>query len=53
MPNITEILDNLGRSQYFTTLDLASEFQIEMHPESIWKTSIDVENGKYEYQNIM
>lgn len=31
IPNITDILDKLGRSTYFTTLDLASGFhQIEM-----------------------
>lgn len=37
-PNITEILDKLGRSQYFTTLDLASGFhQIEVHPDDLKK----------------
>lgn len=50
MPNITEILDKLGRCQYFTTLDLASGFhQIEMDPDSIDKTAFNVENGHYEY----
>lgn len=50
LPNISDILDKLGRSQYFTTLDLASGFhQIEVHPDSIPKTAFSVENGHYEY----
>ena len=36
LPRIDEILDNLGKCTYFTTLDLAQGFyQIEMHPDSI------------------
>ncbi|KAK9877350.1 hypothetical protein WA026_017747, partial [Henosepilachna vigintioctopunctata] len=50
LPNISDILDKLGRSQYFTTLDLASGFhQIEMHPNSVEKTAFTVEHGHYEY----
>lgn len=50
IPNISDILDKLGRSQYFTTLDLASGFhQIEMNPNSISKTAFSVDNGHYEY----
>lgn len=50
MPNITEILDKLGRCQYFTTLDLASGFhQIEVHPKDIEKTAFSVDGGLYEY----
>lgn len=50
LPNINDILDKLGRCQYFTTLDLASGFhQIEMHENSIEKTAFSVENGHYEY----
>lgn len=50
IPNITDILDKLGRCQYFTTLDLASGFhQIEMAKEDICKTAFNVENGHYEY----
>ena len=50
IPNISDILDKLGRSQYFTTLDLASGFhQIAMHPNSIEKTAFSVENGHYEF----
>jgi hypothetical protein len=50
LPNITDILDKLGKCQYFTTLDLASGFhQIEMDPNSISKTAFNVENGHYEF----
>lgn len=50
LPRIEEILDNLGKCCYFTTLDLAQGFhQIEMHPNSIEKTAFSVDNGHYEY----
>ena len=50
IPNINDILDKLGRAQYFSTLDLASGFhQIQMHENSIEKTGFTVENGHYEY----
>lgn len=39
LPRIDEILDNLGRCTYFSTLDLAQGFhQIEMSPDSVEKT---------------
>lgn len=48
IPNITEVLDKLGRCNYFTTIDLASGFhQIEVHPKDIKKTAFTVEHGKY------
>lgn len=41
IPQIEEILDNLGKSAYFTTLDLKSGFhQIEMNSKDIEKNSI-------------
>lgn len=50
IPNIDEILDKLGRCQYFTTLDLATGFhQIEIHEDGIQKTAFIVENGHYEF----
>nr|CAI5868931.1 unnamed protein product [Callosobruchus analis] len=53
IPNITDILDKLGRCNYFTTLDLASGFhQIELHPNSIPKTAFNVENGHYEFVRL-
>lgn len=50
IPNIADVLDKLGRSQYFTTLDLASGFyQVEMNPQDIPKTAFNVEHGHYEF----
>lgn len=50
LPRIEEILDNLGKSCYFSTLDMAKAFhQIEMDEESIEKTAFSVNNGHYEY----
>lgn len=50
IPHVDEILGNLGKCSYFTTLDLAQGFhQIEMHPDSIQKTAFSVNNGHYEY----
>lgn len=53
LPNITEILDKIGRCLYFTTLDLASGFhQIEVNEKDIPKTAFTVENGHYEYTRM-
>lgn len=50
IPNITDILDKLGRCMYFTTLDLASGFhQVEVEEKDIPKTAFSVENGHYEF----
>lgn len=50
IPNIDDILDKLGKCNYFTTLDLASGFhQIEMEEKSIEKTAFNVEHGHFEY----
>lgn len=53
LPNIADILDKLGKCQYFSTLDLANGFhQIEMNPEDIQKTAFSTENGHYEYKRM-
>jgi len=50
LPNITDILDKLGRSNYFTTIDLASGFhQCEMDFRDIPKTAFQVEGGHFEF----
>lgn len=50
IPNITDILDKLGKCQYFSTLDLASGFhQIELAKKDIHKTAFSVEGGHYEF----
>jgi len=53
IPNINEILDYIGRSKYFSTLDLASGFyQIQMDPRDMAKTAFSVENGHYEFTRM-
>ncbi|CAK1577892.1 unnamed protein product [Parnassius mnemosyne] len=50
IPNISDVLDKLGKCQYFTTLDLASGFyQVEMDPQDIAKTVFNVEHGHFEF----
>lgn len=53
LPNINDLLDKLGKCQYFTTLDLASGFhQIEMFKDDIEKTAFNTENGHYEFTRM-
>uniref|UniRef100_A0AAG5DCG3 RNA-directed DNA polymerase n=1 Tax=Anopheles atroparvus TaxID=41427 RepID=A0AAG5DCG3_ANOAO len=53
MPQIEDILDNLGKSSYFTTLDLKSGFhQIEMDPLYREKTAFSTPNGHYEFNRM-
>lgn len=50
IPNINDILDQLGKSIYFSTLDLASGFhQIEMNQADRNKTAFTVEGGHFEF----
>ena len=47
LPNITDILDQLGGAMYFSVFDLASGFhQIKMAPEDQWKTAFSTPNGR-------
>jgi len=47
IPNINDLLDNIGRAKYFSTLDLASGFhQIQMDPRNMAKTAFSVEIGQ-------
>lgn len=53
LPNITEILDQLGKSKYFTTLDLASGFhQIRMDNRDREKTAFSTPYGHYEFNRM-
>ena len=53
IPNITDVLDKLGKNIYYTTLDLTSGFhQIEMHPNSIHKTAFSTDQGHYEFTRM-
>jgi Reverse transcriptase (RNA-dependent DNA polymerase)./Integrase core domain. len=53
IPNITEVLDKLGKNTYFTTLDLTSGFhQIQMENESIPKTAFNTDSGHFEFKRM-
>lgn len=53
IPDTAAVLANLGKNNFFTTLDLASGFhQIPMQEKDIEKTAFSVNNGKYEYVRL-
>lgn len=53
LPNIVEILDQLGGAKYFSTIDLASGFhQIPMDPQHAHKTAFSTPHGHYEYARM-
>ena len=46
-----DLLDQLGRSKFFTTLDLASGYwQVKVHPHSREKTAFITPQGLYEFK---
>jgi transposase InsO family protein len=50
LPNICDILDQLGAAKYFSVLDLASGFhQIPMDPGDAHKTAFSTPHGHYEF----
>lgn len=50
LTNITNILDKLGKSKFFTTLNLATDFyQIEMDPADTNKIAFSCENRQNEF----
>lgn len=50
IPNIHDLFDKLGKSNYFTTLDLASGYhQIEIEKSDREKTAFSTQNGHYEF----
>ena len=50
LPRIDDLLDQLGKAQYFSTLDLASGYwQVQVHPLSREKTAFVTHQGLYEF----
>jgi len=50
LPNIQTIFDSIGRSKWFTTMDLLSGFwQVMIKPEHRHKTAVITARGLYEY----
>lgn len=53
LPNINDILDQLGAAKYFSVLDLASGFhQIPMDPSHAHKTAFSTPHGHYEFTRM-
>jgi len=53
LPNITEILDQLGNAKYFSIFDLASGFhQIPMHESDAQKTAFSTPHGHYQFNRM-
>lgn len=53
LPCIETVLDRLGRSVYYTTIDLASGFhQIEIEPKDREKTAFSTEEGHYQFRRM-
>jgi Reverse transcriptase (RNA-dependent DNA polymerase) len=53
IPRIEEILDQLGQSCYFTTLDLAEGFhQVKMDEQDANKTAFSTPSGHYEFNRM-
>ena len=51
LPRIDDLLDQLGKSKYFSTLDLASGYwQIRVHRDSKEKTAFITRQGLYQFK---
>lgn len=53
LPRIDDILDQLGRAKYFTTLDLMSGFhQVELEEDSKQYTAFSTPSGHFEFNRL-
>ena len=52
LPDITEIMDQLGQSKYFTCLDMAMGYQIELEPGEGPKTAFSTKQGHWGYLRL-
>ena len=51
LPRMDDLLDQLGQSKFFSTLDLASGYwQVKVHPDSREKTAFITHQGLYEFK---
>ena len=51
LPRIDDLLDQLGNSRFFSTLDLASGYwQVRVHPESVEKTAFITPQGLFQFR---
>ena len=53
LPNISDILDQLGGTKYFTVLDLFSGYhQVELDARDSYKTAFSTPGGHYEFTRL-
>lgn len=53
LPNISEILDQLGKASYFSTLDLAhGYYQVPMNPKDKEKTAFSTDMGHFQFTRL-
>jgi len=52
LPNLTDILDQLGNVKYFSTLDLMSGYQIAIDEKDKNKTAFFIPYGHYEFNRM-
>lgn len=53
MPEISTILDQLGKAKYFSCLDMASGYhQISLKPEDKQKTAFSTDKGHFEFNRM-
>ena len=53
LPRIDDLLDQLGKSKYFTSLDLASGYwQIPMNPQDAHKTAFRTRKGIFQFTRM-
>jgi hypothetical protein len=53
LPDITEILDQLGQSKYFSCIDMVMGYhQIELSPEDRDKTAFSTKHGHWAYKRM-
>ena len=53
LPSIVDILDQLGRAKYFSTIDLASGYyQVPTDERDVDKTAFSTEDGHYQFSRM-